>query len=73
MQPFMNTSVCAGIGISIRPARMIICMALIMPQSYCIDPAIKRETMRLLVDSELTIVFALLVTPKILFWVSLSI
>ena len=61
MQPFMNTKACAGIGISMRAARMIVCMALIMPQSYCIDPAISIDMKKFAVDTELTIVFALLV------------
>ena len=30
---------------------MIVCMALIMPQSYCIDPAIRIEIIRLVEET----------------------
>jgi hypothetical protein len=61
MQPCIKSKACAGIGISIKPARMMVCIALIMPHNCYIDPAIRSEMTKLPDETEFIIWFALLV------------
>lgn len=56
----------AGNGISMSPARMIVCIDLIMPQSCCMDADIKNEIMKLAADTELNIKFVLSVEARII-------
>jgi len=56
MHPEKNINVWAGVGTLTNAQRTIICIALIIPQSYCIDPPRIIPITKLPDDSKLMIV-----------------
>ena len=54
MQPTKKMKVCAGVGTLISELKIIICMALIIPNSCCMDPPRRREITKLLDEKKLS-------------------